>query len=181
METTMFNGTDLKTAKILQDEFNMLREDLIQRYDQLNMRASGNFERMLEVEVTDTSAILWGPDYTEQLEHGRGPNSGKTGKTWENPVKDIEQWLIDKGVGETVKSVMNGESNQEREIKRNVLAFLIARKIARYGYDRAGQGGVELLSKVVTPERIQSILDRISDIYVINFTNYLTDYLNDIF
>ena len=41
------------------------------------------------------------------------------------------------------------------------MAFLIARKIARNGWKREEYGGVELISSVVTDERIQKIIDEV--------------------
>jgi len=40
---------------------------------------------------------------------------------------------------------------------------LIARKIAREGWKREKFGGVQLISQVVTAERIQKIIDRVGD------------------
>ena len=100
--------------------------------------------------------MLLGLDYSQQLEAGRRANNGSSGTKWENSLADIEQWIQDKGI----KPI-------EDKMKISTLAFLIARKIAREGWNRQGYGGVELISEVVTDERIQSILDKLSDAYLI--------------
>lgn len=171
---------DIRTNRILTEEFEKLKADLIKKYDELDMRASGHFTTSLEVEISGTKALLWGADYSEQLEHGRGPNSGQSGKRWDDPVGDIEQWLIDKGVAATVRDYVRDRSTSrmvEREVTRSTLAFLIARKIMREGWNRKNHGGVELISQVITPERIQSILEKIGDVYITEFTSEIINYL----
>lgn len=145
----------LQTTEILTEEFNLLKEELIAKYDEKGMRASGNWANSLEVTVTGgLSAKLIGDEYSEQLEYGR-----KSGK--QPPSQAIEQWIRDKGIMSRIVG----------KISISSLAYLIARKIAREGWRREGYGGVELISEVVTPERIQKIIDRVSDSYIPLFEN----------
>lgn len=150
------------TTDILQQEFENLRHELIAKYDELGMRASGNWANSLEVEVTENKARIWGQSYSQQLESGRAP--GK-----QPPSEAIMQWIKDKGIASRIEGEMSISS----------LAFLIARKIAREGWKRQQYGGVELISQVVTPERIQSIIDKLSDIYVTDFTTDIINYLKE--
>jgi len=150
----------MTTTEILQQEFEALRDDLIAKYDELGMRTTGNWADSLEVVVSENKAVILGVPYSQQLESGRVP--GK-----QPPSQVIEQWIKDKGIASRI----------EGKISISSLAYLIARKIGREGWKREDHGGVELVSQVVTPERIQSILDRISDIYVTDFTNDLINYL----
>ena len=145
----------LQATEILTEEFNLLKEELIAKYDEKGMRASGNWANSLEVTVTaGLSAKLIGDEYSEQLEYGR-----KSGK--QPPSQAIEQWIRDKGIMSRIVG----------KISISSLAYLIARKIAREGWRREGYGGVELISEVVTPERIQKIIDRVSDSYIPLFEN----------
>lgn len=145
----------LQATDILTEEFNLLKEELIAKYDEKGMRASGNWANSLEVTVTGgLSAKLIGDEYSEQLEYGR-----KSGK--QPPSQAIEQWIRDKGIMSRIVG----------KISISSLAYLIARKIAREGWRREGYGGVELISEVVTPERIQKIIDRVSDSYIHLFEN----------
>ena len=146
----------MTTQQILKDEFDLLAKELIQKYDEKGMRASGKWADELEVVSSPLSVVLLGLDYSQQLEAGRRANNGSSGTKWENSLADIEQWIQDKGI----KPI-------EDKMKISTLAFLIARKIAREGWNRQGYGGVELISEVVTDERIQSILDKLSDAYLI--------------
>jgi hypothetical protein len=63
------------------------------------------------------------------------------------------------------------------QIKISSLAFLIARKIAKEGTKYYKQGGTDLLEAVITPERIQLILDQVSEFYVDSFTSEITGFV----
>jgi len=145
---------------ILTSEFEALRLDLIKAYEAKGMRASGRFAEALETVVSPEQGQLLGLPYAQQLEAGRRP-----GPVSLEGRESIKQWIIDKGV-----------FNQAiGEIGLSSLAFLIARKIARDGYDRARYGGVELISSVVTPERIQAIIDKVG---ATALTQYRTDIIS---
>lgn len=152
----------MTTTEILTAEFEALKVELIAKYDEKGMRSSGKWANSLEVEVSENKATIWGEAYSQQLETGRAP--GK-----QPPSEAIEQWLISKGIA----------ARLERQISISSLAFLIARKIGREGWKREEYGGVELITDVVTPERIQKIIDRMSDIYVVDFSNEIINYLKE--
>jgi hypothetical protein len=132
------------SSQVLSREFEALKTDLIQAYDAKGMRASGKFAETLEVKVTGLTAQLWGEDYAQQLETGR-----KSGKF--PPIDAIKKWIEDKGIANRIQG----------EISISSLAFLIARKIAREGWKREQFGGVELISQVVTDQRMQKIIDEV--------------------
>lgn len=132
------------SSAVLSKEFELLKDDLIKAYDAKGMRASGKFAETLEVKVQGLTAQLWGEDYAQQLETGR-----KSGKF--PPINAIEQWIKDKGIANRI----------DGQISISSLAFLIARKIANEGWKRQEYGGVELISSVVTDERIQKIIDEV--------------------
>ena len=141
------------TKDILSREFELLKRDLIASYDAKGMRASGNWADQLEVYTDENRAILFGEDYTQQLETGR-----KAGKF--PPLKMIEQWVEDKGI----------LNNLQGNISKSSLVFLIARKIAREGWNRERFGGVDLISEIVTEERLQKIIEEVGEAKLIEFT-----------
>lgn len=144
----------MSNEQILKEEFNLIRVDLIREYEAKGMRASGQFARELTVETSPLSATLRGMDYSEQLEFGREPTKGpnRGGPTL---IEKIKVWIEDKGI-----------KPLEKKLSISSLAYLIARKIHRDGWKRSRHGGVELLSKVITPERIQRIINRVSEFNV---------------
>jgi len=149
------------TAEILLTEFEALKNELIAKYDELGMRASGQWAESLSVSVSGNSAEILQEGYGEQLENGRKPGTPP-------PSEAIEQWLRDKGIANRLEKGMTISS----------LAFLIARKIGREGWNRQRHGGTKLISSVVTPERIQFIIDKIGESQLTEFTTKISDYLD---
>lgn len=140
-------------SNILSKEFEALKKDLILAYDSKGMRASGKFAESLEVRVKGLNAQLWGEDYAQQLETGR-----KSGNF--PPIDAIKKWIVDKGIANRIQG----------EITVSALAFLIARKIAKQGWKRESYGGVELISEVITDERMQKIIDEVGAEQTLVFT-----------
>lgn len=150
-------------SEIVQKEFESIQVDLIQRYDELNMRASGQFEREAETVVDSDdrkiNAKIEGVKYTQQLVFGRA--NGRF-----PPIQAIEQWIDDKGIQPV-----------EQNMKTSTLAFLIARKIAREGTKYFRQGGTDLIESVVTPQRLDKIINQVGVINVNSTVTTLTDIL----
>jgi hypothetical protein len=146
----------MEVAKILKTELDILIAELIREYDALGMRASGEWANALESQATETNGKILGLNYSEQLEFGRKPGKFP-------PREAIEKWINDKGLASRI----------EGQISVSSLAFLIARKIAREGWKRENFGGVELISKVITPEKIQAILNKIGNAYFKDFQSNL--------
>jgi len=153
----------MTTIEILAFEFEAIKKELIAKHNQLKMKASGNWESSLNINISGnedlTIAQLYGESYTEQLVFGRAPGKFP-------PIKAIEQWILDKGI-----------STIGKQIKISSLAFLIARKIAQQGTKYFQQGGTDLVSSIITPERIQSIIDKVREINVAFITNGLIEQL----
>ena len=142
-------------------EFESLKVDLIAKHKELGMKASGNWIDSLDVEVKGLTATIYGEHYTEQLVEGRA--SGKF-----PPIAAITQWIKDKGI------------TPFDNISISSLAFLIARKIAKSGTKYYQEGGTELVSAVITPQRIQQIIDSVSEFSINNFYSQITKVLEDI-
>lgn len=131
-------------AETIRTEFDKIKDKLIQKHDELGMRASGNWADQLEVQVEQSGskivARLIGERYTEQLEFGRRPGRFP-------PIDAIEAWISNKGI--------------QSEISTRSLAFLIARKIAQDGTKYFQQGGTDLIDGVITDEVLQNVIDQI--------------------
>ena len=149
----------MSSADILKAEFELLRQELIAKHDQLGMRATGKWAASLNFTFSGNSAELLQESYGEQLEYGRKP--GK-----QPPSEAIEQWLVAKGIA----------GRLEGDISVSSLAYLIARKIGREGWDRKENGGTALISSVVTPERIQQIIDKVGESHLESFASEISSY-----
>lgn len=141
-------------AEILHREFELLQQELADKHRQLGMKASGQWLESLENKSKRLSGQLWGEEYTEQLVNGRKPGKFP-------PVKMIEKWIYDKGI-------------TPEGIKISSLAFLIARKIAEEGTRYFKEGGTDLVDAVITPQRIQSIIDKVSEFHINSFLSDVT-------
>jgi len=97
------------------------------------------------------------------LETGR-----KSGK--QPPIETIKQWIQDKGVFTAIL----------QQISISSLAFLIARKIGREGWKREQHGGVNLISEVVTDERIQRIINEVGAVEAMRLTTEIIGFLNEL-
>lgn len=150
------------SSQVLSKEFEALKNDLIRAYDAKGMRASGKFADSLEVRVEGLTAQLWGEDYAQQLETGR-----KLGKF--PPIDAIKKWIEDKGIASRIQG----------EISVSSLAFLIARKIAREGWKREQFGGIELISQVVTDQRMQKIIDEVGVEQALKYTTEITKMIEE--
>lgn len=150
------------SSQVLSKEFEALKKDLILAYDAKGMRASGKFADSLEVRVEGLTAQLWGENYAQQLETGR-----KSGKF--PPIDAIKKWIEDKGIASRIQGNISVSS----------LAFLIARKIAREGWKREQFGGVELISQVVTDQRMQKIIDEVGVEQALKYTTEITKMIQE--
>jgi hypothetical protein len=119
---------------------------MIKKYDELGFRASGDWAKSLENEVTEGNGkytgTITGSNYTYWMEHGR-----KAGKF--PPISAIKQWIVDKGI-------------VAEKISQISLAFAIAAKIARDGTKvRPG-----IVSDVITQSHVQDLYNRIGQVFI---------------
>ncbi|PZR18852.1 MAG: hypothetical protein DI539_16060 [Flavobacterium psychrophilum] len=139
--------TPEENEKILKDEMEKLREEILTVYNASGKRTTGEFEKGLEIEYNGLTAVLKGYQYLSGRRAGKMP-----------PIKAIEDWIKAKGL----KPV-------EDKITTSSLAFLIARKIAQEGTNK--ENNLQIYSQVITPQRIDQIIKRINSLNVSAFIN----------
>ena len=152
--------------KILQEELEELRKDLIAKYEELGMRSTGEWERGLETEVIHRddgySGVITGLDYTYYMQWGRAEGRMP-------PVRVILEWIEAKGLRPV-----------EEKMKVSTLAYLIARKIGREGTRRYQGGGVPaFVDAVITEDRIQRIMDRVGEGCIVRFESEVIDIIRE--
>lgn len=143
-------------SQILAEEMELIKRDLIIKHKELGMPASGKWIESVEANTNRLSGVILAEHYTEQLVNGREPGRFP-------PIDRIEQWIKDKGI-------QPFDSN----LKISSLAFLIARKIAREGTRYFQQGGTDLVEAVITPARIQRIINRVTEFQISSFSSAIT-------
>jgi hypothetical protein len=146
----------MTASQILAEEMELIKRDLIIKHKELGMKSSGKWIESVEANTNRLNGVILAEHYTEQLVNGREPGRFP-------PVKAIEQRIIDKGI-------QPFDSN----LKISSLAFLIARKIAREGTRYFQEGGTDLVDAVITPARIQRIIDRVTEFQISSFTSDIT-------
>lgn len=108
---------------------------LVEKYDELGMRDTGEWARELEGVVEGDKAIIKGLPYTEQLVDGREPGKAP-------PVQAMRNWVQSK-LG------ISGEQNINR------VAYLVGQKIAKEGTNIYQRGGSTLLEDLEDPKLLK--------------------------
>lgn len=130
-------------------------EVLIDKYDSLGMRASGEWANQLEYVIEgNNKVVIRGMDYTEQLVQGRGPSSQMP------PVDAIYQWMLN-------KSSFTGE-------KTRSMAWAISKKIQKEGTKYYQDGGTDLLEVLDDPALVDEFYKIIGDFLRITIAEQLT-------
>lgn len=143
---------------MLAAEFELLKAEVIAAYQTSGMEAGGNWADTVTVDATTNGYSITAADYI----NGRGPGKPP-------PSEAIEKWIQQKGIA----------SRLEKNMTVSSLAFLIARKIAREGW-KPKPGTENIAERVVTPQRIQQILDKVGESYLSDLTTQITNYLNNL-
>jgi hypothetical protein len=135
--------------EIIKEEIDAILVDIIKVYNESGRRASGEFEKGLEAVYEHNKGTIKGFVYLA----GRGKTK-KKGKSGEPTLQErILDWLKIKGIRPIKK-----------KMKLRSLAYLIARKIHEKGTKRSEW--LKIYEEVITPERIDSIISRISELNV---------------
>lgn len=132
---------------------------LIERYDELGMRASGQWADELEADVVAGRGVIMGMPYTEQLVQGRAPGRMP-------PVDPIQKW---------VEAKLNVGADRSRGI-----AFAVARKIGQEGTTWYKQGGSDLVEVLQDPKVLEVFYEIVGDHLRVQITDILRRDLNDL-
>ena len=138
----------MTTDEVIKVEIESIINDIIKVYNDSGRRASGEFAEGLEAIYEPNKGTIKGYLYLA----GHGPTKKKD-MSGEPTVEQILKWIKIKGI-----------KPLEEKTSLKSLAFLIARKIHREGTDRSKW--LKIYEQVITPERIDSIIDRVSTLNV---------------
>lgn len=131
--------------EIIQEEIQSILDDIIKKYEESGRKVTGEFEKGLSAEFKPNEATIKGYVYLA----GRG-STKKKGKAGEPTLQErILEWIKNRGI-----------RSKKKEIKQNSLAYLIARKIHKEGTNK--DSWLRVYEEVITPERIDSIIEKIS-------------------
>ena len=138
--------------ELLHNEIGSLLDDLKKEYEQSGRKVTGNFAKGLEAIYEPNKATIRGYTYLA----GRGPtqNGHRAGTPY--LIDAIEQWIKDKGI--TAKA-----QGDKKPISQRSLAYAISKKIHEKGTNR--EEWLKIYEKVITPDRINQIINHISTAY----------------
>lgn len=141
----MFNNDE-----IIRQELDSLKDDIIQAYRQSGKKVSGQFEEGLDIREETNRWLLSGFGYLAGRKAGDMP-----------VVQEILAWVKARGLRPFIRSMTVSQ-----------LAWAIAKSIAAKGTNE--EYHFKIYEKVVTPERMQRILDRITSINITAFVDEVT-------
>lgn len=135
---------------LIKQEMEALKAEIIAVYEASGKKVSGEFEKGLEINYSPNGAILSGYVYLAGRVAGKQP-----------PIQAIEKWLVAKGIAPI-----------ESKMKISTLAYLIARKIGQKGTKK--ENHLAIYDQVITPARIDEILEKINKINVTAFIDEIS-------
>lgn len=138
--------------EVLESEFEKLKTEVQQAYQSSGMQASGSWGESVDIIKLPNGLRMVADGYILGRKPGKQP-----------PSQAIEQWLVQKGIA----------SKTEKEISTGSLAYLIARKIAREGWQPQNPHYIE---KIITPQRITEMLNKAAGIALPEFIAQITTY-----
>ena len=119
------------TTQAVTESLELFREAMKEQLSSKNINASGKLDDSIEDVMVTSDGFVSGSvralSYWYYTNYGRGPTvRGSSGK---GVVREkVRQWIDDKGI--VPRDAANG-----RKVTKDELAFLIARKIHRQGYE----------------------------------------------
>jgi hypothetical protein len=145
-----------RQIKVILDKFSKrIIEKFIAKYDELGLRASGEFEEGLSAEIDNTTMIIWGAFHSQFMEKGRR-SGGRP------PIPSIMRWL------ETKKGL---PPSMLKDKKRT--AWAIATKIAKEGIKVPNEHNPgEVISMVVDEFLAKDVFDMLDELGVIARRNH---------
>jgi len=127
---------------------------LISNYQNKGLKASGKFERNINITTTDMQSSMTAPQYTGALVFGRKPTA-KGGSGGPSLYKMILEWIDDKGI------------TPRDNMPKATMAWIIARNIHKNGIKvpNAHNDG-RLLTDTFTQESKQELFKSITRSYI---------------
>lgn len=155
-----------ETDKIIHEEIEAILSDILTVYESSGRKVSGQFAEGLTAIYEPNKATISGFVYLA----GRGKTK-KQGKAGEPTVfEQIKIWIQKKGIAAKAIAEAKPETDKAKKNLINGLAYVITKKIHEQGTDSGSW--LRIYEEVITPGRIESIIERIS---VLNVNRLITE------
>lgn len=140
-----------KTQKdIIKEEIDAIISDIKDVYEASGKRTSGEFLNGLESIISENTGIIKGYTYLAGRRAGKMP-----------PIENIKRWIIQKGI-QPIRDTISISS----------LAYVIAKKIGENGTNKKYH--LKIYEEVITPQRIDDIIKKVSQFNVNKFVDDIT-------
>lgn len=128
--------------EIIREEIESILQDIKKEYESSGKRTTGEFLEGLEAVYLPNQGTIKGFVYLSGRKAGKMP-----------PVQNILKWINAKGIRPI-----------EENVSASSLAWAIAKKIAKEG--TKPENHLNIYERVITPKRINDIIERISQLNV---------------
>ena len=142
-----------ESNEILKQEIELILSEIKEVYNNSDKKVTGEFENGLSGEYEPNKATIKGYLYLGGRNGGIIP-----------PVQEIENWIINKGI-QPLDELMT----------LNSLAWAIAKKISKEGTNPINH--LNIYQEVITPQRIDTIINKLS---VFNAGLFISEITNEL-
>ena len=135
-------------------------------------KASGEMERGFEAKNTEYGVVIWGVEYVEWIEQGRGATDTTT-PSQPTLAERLVDWL-------KVKKIPLWKDARGRFIPRSTQAYVIARKIHRDGVSWYGKTPRVVYSDIINDRTLDAFANEVSKTQEISIGSDITNIFESI-
>lgn len=158
------------TRKLL-DEFSKNAVDKMKQNSR-KYKASGEMERGFETKNTEFGVVIWGVEYVEWIEQGRGATKTST-PSQPTLAERLVDWL-------KVKKIPLWRTAKGRFIPRSTQAYVIARKIHRDGVSWYGKTPRVIYSDIINDRTLDAFAEKVSKSQEVSIGSDITNIFESI-
>jgi len=154
---------------VIKEEISSILEDIVSLYESSGRKVSGQFEEGLEAVYEFSAFKVKGTvrGYTYLAGRGKTKKGHKSGEKY--LIDNIRQWIWNKGIAQSALSKAGKLTAKGKQNLIRGIAYAITKKIHEEGTKPSAW--LKVYEQVITPARINQIIDRISELNVNKLIN----------
>lgn len=156
---------DKTNDDIIKEEIDAILKDILDVYYKSGRKVSGTFAEGLSAVYEPNKGTIKG--YVYLAGRGRTKKKGKAGEP--TVAERILQWLKDRSLASKIIAESKAKSEKAKTNALRGVAYAIAKKIHEQGTNSSEW--LKIYEKVITPQRIDEIIERISVLNVNKIIN----------
>lgn len=146
----------IDNKEIIRKEIEAILDDVRKAYEESGKKVSGQFDKDLSAVYENNKATIIGNFTLAGRKAGEMP-----------PIENLKKWVLEKGIFQV-----------QNDVQATSLAWAIAKTIAKKGTNKDYH--LKIYEQIITPQRIDKVIHRVSEINVNYFTQELTTSLKRI-